>query len=59
MGGDTLFADQHAAYDALPEALKKTIAPLLQTNLLHKPGTDAEISDFCSLELWSYFSIIQ
>lgn len=28
-GGDTLFANQHTAYEALPEALKKTIAPLL------------------------------
>ena len=27
-GGDTLFANQHTAYDALPEALKKQIAPL-------------------------------
>ncbi|MDB5929199.1 MAG: taurine dioxygenase [Polaromonas sp.] len=27
-GGDTLFANQHTAYDALPEALKERIAPL-------------------------------
>ena len=27
-GGDTLFADQHAAYEALPEALKSAIADL-------------------------------
>ena len=28
-GGDTLFADQYAAYDGLPSALKKTIGPLV------------------------------
>jgi taurine dioxygenase len=27
-GGDTLFANQHAAYDALPQALRNVIAPL-------------------------------
>ena len=27
-GGDTLFANQHTAYEALPEALKKRIEPL-------------------------------
>lgn len=27
-GGDTLFADQHTAYEALPQALKDRIAPL-------------------------------
>ena len=29
VGGDTLFADQYAAYDGLPSTLKKTIAPLI------------------------------
>ena len=28
-GGDTLFADQYAAYDGLPSSLKKTIEPLI------------------------------
>jgi taurine dioxygenase len=28
-GGDTLFADQYAAYDDLPAALKKTVEPLV------------------------------
>ena len=27
-GGDTVFANQHTAYDALPDDLRKTIAPL-------------------------------
>ena len=29
VGGDTLFADQYAAYDGLPSSLKKTIEPLI------------------------------
>jgi len=29
VGGDTLFANQHAAYDDLPEAMKRRIDPLL------------------------------
>ena len=28
VGGDTLFADQYAAYDALPDAMKRRIEPL-------------------------------
>jgi taurine dioxygenase len=29
VGGDTLFANQYAAYDELPERMKKTIEPLV------------------------------
>ena len=40
-GGDTLFASMHAAYDALPERLKKRIAPLKARGrrVPHKSGS--------------------
>jgi len=37
-GGDTLFADQYAAYDGLPSAMKKTLEPL--TALHHYGNRD-------------------
>ncbi len=40
VGGDTLFANQQAAYDDLPEAMKQTIEPLLA---IHHYGNRKDI----------------
>src|SRR5215212_3243740 len=42
VGGDTLFADQQAAYDDLPDAMKKRIAPLYG---IHHYGNRNDIDD--------------
>jgi taurine dioxygenase len=41
-GGDTLFANQQAAYDDLPEAMKKRIEPLLG---IHHYGNRNDVND--------------
>jgi taurine dioxygenase len=41
-GGDTLFADQYAAYDGLPPTLKKTIEPLVA---LHHYGNRDDLDN--------------
>jgi taurine dioxygenase len=42
VGGDTLFANQQAAYDDLPEAMKKRIEPLLG---IHHYGNRNDVND--------------
>ncbi|MEP7302509.1 MAG: TauD/TfdA family dioxygenase [Caldimonas sp.] len=42
VGGDTLFADQQAAYDDLPEALKRRIEPLLA---IHHYGNRNDVDE--------------
>jgi taurine dioxygenase len=42
VGGDTLFANQQAAYDALPEAMKRRIEPLLA---IHHYGNRQDVRD--------------
>ena len=42
VGGDTLFADQQAAYDDLPEAMKKRIEPLFA---IHHYGNRRDVSE--------------
>jgi taurine dioxygenase len=41
-GGDTLFADQYAAYDDLPAAMKKTVDPLVA---LHHYGNRDDLDE--------------
>jgi taurine dioxygenase len=42
VGGDTLFADQQAAYDDLPEAMKRRIEPLLA---IHHYGNRKDVDE--------------
>ena len=42
VGGDTLFADQQAAYDDLPEAMKRRIEPLLA---IHHYGNRRDLDE--------------
>jgi len=42
VGGDTLFADQQAAYDDLPDAMKQRIEPLLA---IHHYGNRQEVNE--------------
>lgn len=42
VGGDTLFANQHAAYDDLPEAMKRRIEPLLA---IHHYGNRQDVDE--------------
>jgi taurine dioxygenase len=42
VGGDTLFADQQAAYDDLPEAMRKRIEPLLA---IHHYGNRNDVNE--------------